>query len=116
MMSAKMNNEPQIVNFSQYIHSRNPYRKYDFEGIAKQFLEFKSYLNQAPSKDPEKPTKFFLNWADRDAVRCLMKCCLKRDFGLDLVRCWNNMPHKKNLPHNKHGRNRVMSPKNVKTL
>ena len=85
-MNSKASNESQqIVNFSQHIHPRNPYQKYDFESIAKEFLEFKSYLNQAPSKDPQKPVKQFLNWSDRDAVRCLMKCCLKRDFGLDLV-------------------------------
>lgn len=75
-----------MFNFSKFIHPRNPYRKYDFEGLAKEFLEFKSYLNTGASKDPEKPGKFFLNWADRDAVRCLMKCCLKKDFGLDLVK------------------------------
>jgi len=85
--------DAEIVNFSKYIHPRNPYRKYDFEAISKEFLEFKSYLNRAPSKDPEKPGKFFLNWADRDAVRCLMKCCLKRDFGLDLVRYFNSLLH-----------------------
>jgi hypothetical protein len=85
MSSKPSQDSQQIVNFSQHIHPRNPYQKYDFESIAKEFLEFKSYLNQAPSKDPQKPVKYFLNWSDRDAVRCLMKCCLKRDFGLDLV-------------------------------
>jgi hypothetical protein len=67
-------------NFSSFIHPRNPYAKYDYESIAKEFLEFKSYLSNGPSG------KVFLDWTDRDAVRCLMRCCLKRDFKLDLVR------------------------------
>lgn len=84
-MTSKSSKESKVVNFSQFIHPRNPYRKYDFGAIADEFLEFKSYLNLGTGKDLEKPGKPFLNWADRDAVRCLMKCCLKRDFGLDLV-------------------------------
>jgi len=75
----------QAANFSDYMHPRNPYKKYDYETLAKCFLEFKSYLKEAPSKDPEKPGKMFLDWTDREAVRCLMKCCMRRDFGLDLV-------------------------------
>ena len=84
-MCAKSSKDPVVANFSKFIHPRNPYRKYDFEALAKEFLEFKSYLSTGPSKDPDKPGKFYLNWADRDAVRCLMKCCLKKDFSLDLV-------------------------------
>ena len=84
-MCAKSSKDPVVANFSKFIHPRNPYRKYDFEALAKEFLEFKSYLSTGPSKDPDKPGKIYLNWADRDAVRCLMKCCLKKDFSLDLV-------------------------------
>ncbi len=73
-------------SFSDFMHPRNPYRRYDYETLAKCSLEFKSYLKEAVSKDPAKPTKFFLDWTDREAVRCLMKCCLRRDFQLDLVR------------------------------
>lgn len=64
---------------NQFMHPRNIYRiKKNFSDLAVDYPEFEQFLKHFPNGNTS------INFKDHNAVRCLTKCLLHKDFQLDV--------------------------------
>ncbi|PAV86678.1 hypothetical protein WR25_21882 isoform C [Diploscapter pachys] len=68
------------MSLNKQMHERNPYKSNppDFKQLAIEFEEFRKFCTLGPNG------KVTINFQDDDAVRCLSRVLLKRDFNLNV--------------------------------
>eukprot|EP01138_Halocafeteria_seosinensis_P006161 gb/GECG01006300.1/.p1 GENE.gb/GECG01006300.1/~~gb/GECG01006300.1/.p1 ORF type:complete len:559 (+),score=55.58 gb/GECG01006300.1/:1-1677(+) len=74
---------PQTQSFNDRMHPRNIYKDNppDFLQLKEQFSEFAPYVIQEETKSGKPKAR--IEWGNREAVKCLTRILLKRDFGVE---------------------------------